>query len=200
MDKETQKRIFEPFFTTKKEGKGTGLGLSMVYGVMKNHGGYIAVYSEPGHGTTFKIYFPASGEAEDIRVLEPPAPHGRGELILVVDDEEPIREFAKDVLEGNGYRIILAENGVQAVRILEEYDGEISLVLLDMVMPKMGGHETFLRMKAGNPKIRVLLSTGYSQNGEAQAILDSGVKGFIQKPYKPNTLLSKVRSVIDEYG
>jgi PAS domain S-box-containing protein len=200
MDKETQKRIFEPFFTTKKEGKGTGLGLSMVYGVVKNHEGYIAVYSELGHGTTFKIYLPVSGEAESARTPEAPAPHGRGELILVVDDEEPIRDFTKDVLEGNGYRVILAEDGVQAVRICEEYDGNISLVVLDMVMPKMGGHETFLRMRASNPKIRALLSTGYSQNSEAQAILDSGVKGFIQKPYQPNALLSKVRSVIDVDG
>ena len=200
MDKENQKRIFEPFFTTKQEGKGTGLGLSMVYGVLKNHGGYIAVYSEPGHGTTFKIYMPVSGEAQGAKVPEAPAPHGRGELILVVDDEEPIRDFAKDVLEGNGYRVILAEDGVQAVRICKEYDGDISLVILDMVMPKMGGHEAFLRMRASNPKVKALLSTGYSQNGEAQAILDSGVKRFIQKPYQPNALLSEVRSVIDADG
>jgi len=200
MDKETQKRIFEPFFTTKKEGKGTGLGLSMVYGVIKNHGGYITVYSEPGHGTTFKIYLPLSNEAKKPIAPDAPAPSGSGELILVVDDEEPIRDFAKDVLEGNGYRVIVAEDGVQALGICEEYDGNISLVLLDMVMPKMAGHETFLRMRANNPKIRALLSTGYSQNSEAQAILDSGVKGFIQKPYQPNALLSKVRSVIDADG
>ena len=169
----------------------------MVYGVVKNHGGYIAVYSEPSHGTTFKVYLPVSGEAESARTPEAPAPHGRDELILVVDDEEPIRDFAKDVLEGNGYRVILAEDGVQAVSICEEYDGAISLVVLDMVMPKMGGHETFLRMRASDPEIRALLSTGYSQNSEAQAILDSGVKGFIQKPYQSNAFLSKVRSVID---
>jgi len=197
MDNETQKRIFEPFFTTKKEGKGTGLGLSMVYGVVKNHGGYITVYSEPGHGTTFKIYMPASGKAEDEKALETPVQYGRDELILVVDDEETIRDFARDVLEGNGYRVILAEDGAQAVRVFEEHDGDISLVILDMVMPNMGGHEAFLRMRASNPKVRALLSTGYSQNGKAQKILDSGIKGFLQKPYQPNALLSNVRSVID---
>ena len=169
----------------------------MVYGVVKNHGGYITVYSEPGHGTTFKIYMPASEKAEDEKALEAPVQYGRDELILVVDDEETIRDFARDVLEGNGYRVILAEDGAQAVRVFEEHDGDISLVILDMVMPNMGGHETFLRMRASNPKVRALLSTGYSQNGKAQKILDSGIKGFLQKPYQPNALLSNVRSVID---
>ncbi len=172
----------------------------MVYGVVKNHGGYIAVYSEPGHGTTFKVYLPVSGEAEAAKAPEAPAAYGRGELILVVDDEEPIRDFARDVLEGNGYRGILAEDGGQAVRICEEHDGAISLVVLDMVMPNMGGHETFLRMRANNPGVKALLSTGYSQHGKAQEILDSGVKGFLQKPYQSNALLSEVRSVIDADG
>ncbi len=197
MDKETQQRIFEPFFTTKKDGKGTGLGLAMVYGVIKNHEGYISLYSELGHGTTFKIYIPVSGKAEDEKSLEVPVPYGRGELILVVDDEKTIRDFARVVLETNGYRVILAEDGEQAVRVFEEHNGDISLVILDMVMPNMGGHEAFLRMRESHSGLRALLSSGYSQNGRAQEILDSGVMGFLQKPYQSNALLSKVRSVID---
>ncbi len=197
MDKKTQERIFEPFFTTKKDGKGTGLGLAMVYGVVKNHEGYIAVYSELGHGTTFKIYMPVSGKVEAENPWEVLAQSGRNELVLVVDDEEAIRDFARMVLESNGYRVILAEDGEQGLRAFEEHNGDISLVILDMVMPNMGGQEAFSRMRARDSGVRALLSTGYSQNGKAQEILDSGVMGFLQKPYRPNVLLAKVRSVID---
>jgi len=197
MDERTRKRIFEPFFTTKEEGKGTGLGLSMVYGVIKNHGGYISVYSELGHGATFKIYLPISGKPESEKLPETEKPHGGNETVLVVDDEESFRSLAKDALESHGYQVLLAVDGERAIDIYREQNGNIKLVILDMVMPKMGGHETFLRMRAFNPNVRVLLSTGYSQNGKAQEIMDSGVKGFIQKPYKIDALLLKVRSVLD---
>ncbi len=200
MDEETRKRIFEPFFTTKESGKGTGLGLSMVYGVVKNHGGFVHVYSELGHGTTFRIYLPISGKPERTETSELATPVGGDELILVVDDEKRIRSLAKDMLESFGYRILTAEDGVDAVKIYAQHKDEVGLVILDMVMPKMGGRETYLKLKELNPGVSVLLSTGYSQNGKAQEILDSGVMGFIQKPYQLHTLLSKVRSILDAKG
>jgi PAS domain S-box-containing protein len=197
MDSATMQRVFEPFFTTKEEGKGTGLGLSMVYGVVKNHGGYINVYSEVGEGSTFKIYLPVSGkmEAKDPAGCEPPLKGN--ELILVVDDEDSIRALAKDILENYGYRVIVAENGEEAVRIYQELLDQIDLTILDMIMPRMNGRETFLNLKKLNPAVRTLLSTGYSQNGKAKEILDSGVMGFLQKPYHAEALLSKVRTVLD---
>jgi PAS domain S-box-containing protein len=197
MDEETRKRIFEPFFTTKEEGKGTGLGLAMVYGVVKNHGGFVHVYSEPGHGTTFRIHVPASGKPERREIAASESLCGGNELILVVDDEEQIRLLSKEMLESFGYQTLLAGNGEEAIEIYGERKDEIGLVILDMVMPKMGGHETYLKMRAINPDAKVLLSTGYSQKGKAQDILDSGVMGFIQKPYRLNALLSKVRSILD---
>ncbi len=198
--KEHMKRIFEPFFTTKEKGKGTGLGLSMVYGVAKNHGGFVRVYSEPGIGTTFKVYLPASGKTQTKEPAKTEAPRGGNELILVVDDEEPIRDLAKDIFESNGYRVMLAEDGAQAVEIYLKHKDEIKLVILDMVMPKLGGRETFLKLKDLNPVVKALLSTGYSQNGKATEILNSGVRGFIQKPYHVNELLSKVRGILDAKG
>lgn len=197
MDRETIERIFEPFFTTKGEGKGTGLGLSMVYGVVKNHGGHIRVYSEPGEGSTFRIYLPADGKPETREPTETEAPCGGTELVLVVDDEESIRALARDMLENNGYSVLLAENGEEAIEVYGRHNGDISLVILDMIMPRMGGRETFLKLKACNPEVKALLSTGYSKNAKAQEILDSGVMGFIQKPYQVDALLSKVRTVID---
>jgi CheY-like chemotaxis protein len=197
MEAETIERIFEPFFTTKKEGKGTGLGLSMVYGVVKNHGGFIDVRSEPGEGASFKVHLPASEKPEVSQLSEYEAPMGGNELILVVDDEEPIRALAKEILEDHGYRILLAVDGVEGLKIFREYNGEIGLVILDMVMPKLGGRETFLKMKELNPEVRALLSTGYSREGKASEILDSGVMGFVQKPYRVNSLLSAVRNVLD---
>jgi len=197
MDKEILQRMFEPFFTTKEEGKGTGLGLAMVYGVAKNHGGYVHAYSERGEGATFKVYLPVSGKAEATEPTDTETPRGGNELILVVDDEESIRSVAADILESYGYRVLVADDGEEAARIYEERNGDIGLVILDMVMPKLGGRETFLKLKGLNPQVRALLSTGYSKNEKAQEILDSGVMGFVQKPYLLNELLSKVRSVLD---
>ncbi|RJP14857.1 MAG: PAS domain S-box protein [Candidatus Abyssobacteria bacterium SURF_5] len=197
MDRETMKRIFEPFFTTKEKGKGTGLGLAMVYGVIKNHGGFIRVYSEPGAGSTFKVFLPAVGKAESKEPREDHLPRGGNEIILIVDDEAAIRSLAKDALEGKGYKVLLAEDGKEAIEVYRESFADIALVILDMVMPKMGGRETFLKMQEINPGIKALLSTGYSQNGKAKEILDCGVFGFIQKPYQVNKLLSKVRNVLD---
>lgn len=197
IDKEKIDRIFEPFFTTKKEGKGTGLGLSMVYGVVKNHGGFINVYSELCVGTTFKIYLPLSGKLAIQEPSEIQSPAGGSESVLVVDDEESIRDLAKEILESYGYTVMLAEDGLEAVELYIKHKKEIDLVILDMAMPKMGGRETFLKMKSLHPEVKALLSTGYSQDGKATGILNSGVKGFIQKPYQADALLSKVRSILD---
>jgi PAS domain S-box-containing protein len=197
MAPETLQRIFEPFYTTKAEGKGTGLGLSMVYGVVKNHGGFIDVRSEPGDGSSFKVYIPASEEIATLQQFQEEAPQGGNELILVVDDEEPICSLAKEILEDHGYRVLLAADGAEAIAIFREYNGEIGLVILDMVMPKMGGRETFMKMREINPEVRALLSTGYSREGKAREIVESGVLGFVQKPYGVHSLLAAVRNVLD---
>lgn len=198
MEKETAQKVFEPFFTTKEDGKGTGLGLSMVYGVVKNHDGYIAVYSEPGQGATFKIYLPAKGIPEKEEMSVSGVHLGGSELVLVVDDEDVMRSIAKDILEAHGYSVLLAQDGIEAVNVYREHKDEIHLVILDMVMPKRGGRETFSELKALNPDIKAILSTGYSRSGKAQDILDSGVMGFVQKPYQVGLLLSKVRCVLDD--
>ncbi len=199
MDKETIARIFEPFFTTKEVGKGTGLGLAMVYGVVKNHDGFVRVYSEPGEGSTFRVHLPVGGEAgeKEEESAQEASPRGRGELVLVVDDEEPIRVLAKDILEDSGYRVLLADDGAEAVEIYRQHREEISLVILDMIMPKISGRDTFLKLKEINPGVRALLSTGFSQDERTQAILDSGVIGFIQKPFDIDALLFKVREILD---
>jgi CheY-like chemotaxis protein len=165
--------------------------------VVKNHGGFVNVYSETGIGTTFKVYLPASEkpEHEERSVTEPP--RGGNEMILIVDDEESIRTLAKEILESHGYGVMMAEDGVDAVEIYREHAEIIDAVILDMMMPRMGGREAFLKLKELDPEIIVLLSTGYSQNGKAKTILESGVKGFIQKPYHVDSLLTKVRSVLD---
>lgn len=197
MDKETEKRIFEPFFTTKEKGKGTGLGLSMVYGVVKNHGGYVRIFTEPGVGSTFKIFVPVSGKKLTRDTKPKDQPQGGSETVLVVDDEEVIRSLTKDTLESHGYRVLLAEHGLEAIGRYREQNEAIGLVIIDMVMPKMGGRETFLKLKEIDPKVKAILATGYSQDGEANEILDSGVMGFIHKPFQLDELLSKVRAVLD---
>jgi nitrogen-specific signal transduction histidine kinase/CheY-like chemotaxis protein len=201
MDKETLEKVFEPFFTTKEEGKGTGLGLSMVYGVVKNHDGFLHVYSEPGEGTLFKVYLPAveaPAKAEALSDEEDnDLPQMGDELILVVDDEEPIRRLAREILEGHGYKVLLAEDGLVGLETFKRENGNIDLVILDMAMPNLGGRETFLKMKALKPDVKAVLSTGFSENAKARQIMRDGVTGFIQKPYRVNALLSKVREALD---
>jgi CheY-like chemotaxis protein len=197
MDKDILEKVFEPFFTTKERGKGTGLGLAMVYGVVKNHGGSVQVYSEVGEGTTFKIYLPADGRPEAEQVVRWESPYNGKGTILVVDDEESIRSLARDMLETHGYQTLLADGGEEALEIYRAHGASIDLVILDMVMPKMGGLQTFLQLKKLNPKIKAILSSGYSQNGKAQEILNQGARGFLQKPYQVSALLAKVRGVLD---
>jgi PAS domain S-box-containing protein len=197
MNKETIERIFEPFFTTKEKGKGTGLGLSVIYGVVNNHGGHVHVYSEPGGGSTLKVLLPASGKPEETETPKVARRKSGTEVILVVDDEEVIRSLAKDALETYGYHVLLAQNGNEAIEIYGANESRIRLVIMDMIMPKMGGKEAFSKLKELDPQIKVLMSTGYSQDGEAKDMLNNGVLGLIQKPYQLDELLSTVRSALD---
>ena len=200
MTPEVRSQIFEPFFTTKEPGRGTGLGLSMVYGIIQNHGGYIELRSEPGQGTSFEILLPVAKELaiQEVSPLSPCREVPKGsETILIVDDEELIRELGADILEDGGYKILLASNGEEAIQIYRKKRKKIALVILDMIMPGLGGKETFLKLKAINPKIKVLLSSGYSTNEGVGEILKEGVGGFIQKPYRDEELIGKVREILD---
>ena len=198
MDKETLGRIFEPFFTTKEMGHGTGLGLATVYGIIKNHGGFVNVYSEDGHGTTFNQYLPAS----DQQVLEEPEPVQRllrgKETILFVDDEELIIETVKELLKNIGYETLVASGGGDAVRVYEKNKDRIQMVILDLIMPDMGGGAVYDRLKEINPDVKVLLSSGYSIGGAAQKILDRGCNDFIQKPFNLSRLSQKIRKLLDQ--
>ncbi|MBW1780989.1 MAG: PAS domain S-box protein [Deltaproteobacteria bacterium] len=198
MDKATQERIFDPFFTTKKMGRGTGLGLASVYGIVKNHGGFINVYSEKGQGTTFTIYLPASEKTIiEEKDLGGDALKGT-ETVLLVDDEDIVIEVAEQLLEQLGYKVLTARSGKEAVEICEGNMEQIDIVVLDMIMPDMNGGDAYERMKEMNPKVKVLLSSGYSINGHATEILDRGCNGFIQKPFKIEELSQQLRKILDE--
>ncbi len=196
MDKATQEKIFEPFFTTKEMGRGTGLGLASVYGIIKNHGGFINVYSEKGHGTIFNIYLPASEKG----VIEEKKSAGdtlRGsETVLFVDDEDMIIEIAEELFEQLGYKVLIARSGREAIETYEKNKDHIDIVLLDMIMPDMSGSDTYDRMKKIDPDIKVLLFSGYSIDGQATEILDRGCNGFIQKPFKMKELSQKLREIL----
>ena len=192
-----RERIFEPFFTTKKMGRGTGLGLATVYGIIKGHQGVINVESEPGHGTTFTIYLPAS-EKELQKEEIPTGEIVTGtETILLVDDEEMVMEVNKELLESMGYTVYTAGSGQEAYCCLHgEKKIKLTLIILDMIMPGISGSETFDRLREINPEIKVLLSSGYSLNGEAQIIMDRGCDGFLQKPFRLEELSGKVREML----
>jgi CheY-like chemotaxis protein len=197
MDEKTRERIFDPFFTTKEMGRGTGLGLASVYGIIKGHKGMIDVYSEPGHGTTFTIYLPAS-EREAVKEKTATGTITRGvETVLLVDDEQMVLEVSKGLLEYMGYRVYVTGSGQEAIAVYMEKRNEIDLVILDMILPGMSGGETFDHLRAIDPEIRVLLYSGYSIEGEAQQILDRGCNGFIQKPFQLINLSHKVREILD---
>jgi signal transduction histidine kinase/CheY-like chemotaxis protein len=196
IDKETKVRIFEPFFTTKEMGRGTGLGLASVYGIIKNHGGYINVYSEKAQGTTFTIYLPAS-EMEVVEEKEVAASFVKGTgTILLIDDEKMIIDVGRELLTELGYEVIPAMSGQEAIDRYKKDQDKIDLVIMDMIMPGMGGGETFDRLKGINSAIKVLLSSGYSINGQATKILQRGCDGFIQKPFTMNQLSQKIHDIL----
>jgi two-component system cell cycle sensor histidine kinase/response regulator CckA len=197
IDKETQERIFEPFFTTKEMGRGTGLGLASVYGIIKSHGGYINVYSEKERGTVFTIYLPAS--AKEVLIDEEGSPamliKGTG-TILLIDDEKMILNVGLELLEELGYTVLSAMSGQEAIDVFQKDQDNIDLVIMDMIMPGMGGGETFDRLKEINPEVKVLLSSGYSINGQATKIIRRGCDGFIQKPFNMNQLAEKIQKIL----
>jgi PAS domain S-box-containing protein len=198
MDKDALERIFEPFYTTKEVSRGTGLGLASAYGIIKNHNGMIDVTSKRGHGTTFTIFLPKSRKdfLEERPAVEK-AMEGR-EIILLVDDEEMVADIGKKMLQKIGYRVIVAESGRKALKIFERLHSRIDLVILDMIMPGMGGSETFDQLKAIAPGIKVLLSSGYSIDGQASQIMKRGCNGFIQKPFNLNLFSQKIRDILDK--
>ncbi len=198
MGKQTMERIFDPFFTTKGMGKGTGLGLASVYGIIKAHGGYIDVDSAKGHGTTFSVYLPAS-EADETarRQLTPEVLRGK-EGVLLVDDEDVIIDVGQEILETLGYQVYVARSGREAIEIYRAEKDRIEMVILDIVMPDMGGGEAYDVMKKINPGVKVLLSSGYSIDGEAAEILRRGCNGFIQKPFDITQLSQKLREILDK--
>lgn len=190
-------KIFDPFFTTKEGREGTGLGLAMVYNIVRQHKGFIDVYSEEGTGTTFNVYLPVLEKADmpEEKFEEDKIPKGEG-LILVVDDEEIMRQTAKAVLEECGYEVILAKDGEEGVKVFKERNGEIQAVLLDMVMPKMSGKETFIEMKEFDPDLKVLLTSGFKQDERVEDVLKLGVNDFIQKPYTLEKLARKIKEIV----
>jgi two-component system cell cycle sensor histidine kinase/response regulator CckA len=198
MNEATLKRVFDPFFTTKEMGRGTGLGLASAYGIIRNHNGIIDVYSEKGEGTTFNIYLPASDKQIQGMTVSVEAILEGTETILFVDDEETILQIGKQLLERLGYHVVVATSGPQAIEIFQKDWKKFHLVLLDMIMPGMSGGETYGHLREIDPNVRVLLSSGYSINGQAKKILERGCKGFIQKPYNLRDLSKRVRQILEE--
>ena len=198
MDQKTITRIFQPFFTTKEMGLGSGLGLASAYGIIKGHGGYIDVESEKGHGSVFSIYIPAS----EALILKDPIVNESieegDETILLVDDEEMIIDVGVQLLEKFGYTVLEARGGKEAIQIYQKNKDHIDMIILDMIMPDMGGSEVYDTIKKIDPEVKVLLSSGYSVDGQATEILKKGCNGFIQKPFTIKSLSIKIREVLNK--
>lgn len=201
ISQEVRAKIFDPFFTTKRKGKGTGMGLSMVFGIVKNHGGTIRVRSEVGVGTTFLVYLPAVQVTDDGMIDQKSnstSISGKGSILLV-DDDEVTREVSTDMLETLGYQVVTANDGSEAVEYYRQHYTSVDAVILDMVMPKMGGRECFRACKQINPQVKAILTTGYDNNHSVQSVLNEGMIGFVQKPYSLERLSEEVaRALSDE--
>jgi CheY-like chemotaxis protein len=200
MDAQTQAHIFEPFFTTKEQGKGTGLGLATVYGIVKQSGGYIWVYSVPGQGTTFKIYLPRVDEPNEPFLLSESdsRPLGGSETILLVEDEKELRTLAVRGLEARGYKVLESASTEDALQMGARHDGPIHLLLTDVVMPGMSGRKVAEHLAALRPSMKVLYMSGYTDDSVFRnGVLELGT-AFIQKPFTPSSLARKVRDVLDE--
>ncbi|MFH0960794.1 MAG: response regulator, partial [Pseudomonadota bacterium] len=199
MDKATLAHIFEPFFSTKAVGKGTGLGLATVYGIVKQHGGHITCYSELGHGATFKIYLPARQTDSDLEApIHETIVTGGTETILLVDDEDDIRDLGATLLSEFGYNIITAGNGKEAIEIYKREGYRISLVILDLIMPVMDGRQCLTEILRVNPESKVVIASGYSESGPANGVMSAGAMGFVQKPYDIRQLLNTIREILDK--
>jgi two-component system cell cycle sensor histidine kinase/response regulator CckA len=196
MDRETREHIFEPFFTTKK--KGTGLGLALAYGIIKRHGGFIQIHSTPGRGSLFQVNIPACiAEEEPTAKKQEAVSLRRGtEMVLVVDDEPMITDLARDILRRYGYSVLIAGSGEEALEIYQRRSGEIALVILDIVMPGMDGREVFTRLRAFNPEAKVIVSSGYNHDRDADDLLKQGAVGFAQKPYRIAELVAIVGEIL----
>jgi CheY-like chemotaxis protein len=197
MSPDIQLRVFEPFFTTKTMGKGTGLGLASVYGIIKTHNGYIEIESQPGQGTTIRIYLPASDKNPDIPNKPKEELTIGKEHILFVDDESMLLEVGSELLEMVGYQVQAADSGQKALEIFQRDKDDIDLVLFDMIMPNMNGGELFDKIKEIRPDIKMILSSGYSIDGQAQEIMERGCDGFIQKPFDVKKLSRKIRDILE---
>ena len=200
MDEATKQRIFEPFFTTKAPGKGTGLGLAVVYGIVDGHHGFVDVTSAPGKGTTVTLYFPVrpveAAAAPEKQPVEPV--RGSGETVLLVEDEEMLLDLLQALLEENGYQVLTAKDGMQAVDVYKAHADDISIVLSDMGLPKLGGWEAFRRMREVNPKIRCILASGYFDPDLRVEMIQEGAVDFVQKPYIPNVILARISEAIHD--
>jgi CheY-like chemotaxis protein len=197
MDPVTQGRIFEPFFTTKGLGQGTGLGLATVYGIVKQSGGTISVYSEPGRGSTFKVYLPqvAAEAGENEAAAAPLAAEGSG-TVLLVEDEAVVRQLAARALRASGYRLLVATDAVEALRVSGEHEGPIHLLLTDVIMPGTTGPRLAAELVSAHPELRVLYMSGFTENAIAHhGVLDAETQ-FLQKPFTPAALALKVREVL----
>jgi len=186
MIKDVRERIFEPFFTTKGKGKGTGLGLSTVYRIIKNHRGYITVDSEPGKGSAFTIFLPVTTKKIEKTEKDETVFKGEG-TILVIDDEQNVRDLSKAMLSRLGYKVLVADNGEDGVKIYKKNVQKIDLILLDMIMPKMGGYEAFLKLTEINPSVKIIIISGYSQDGKASEIIKRGALDFCKNHFQLKT-------------
>ena len=198
MDEETKERIFEPFFTTKEEGKGTGLGLSVAYGIIKQHNGFINVYSEVGKGTVFKVYIPLIEQEEKGKTQWKPDVLPKGtETILVAEDNKEVRLITREILEIYGYTVVEAHDGEDAIEKLGNLSQHIQLLILDVVMPRKNGKEVYNEVRKINPDIKAIFMSGYTADIiHKRGILEQGLH-FIQKPFSQGSLLRKVREVLD---
>jgi CheY-like chemotaxis protein len=199
MDRKTLTRIFEPFFTTKEPGKGTGLGLAVVYGVVKGHDGHIMCYSEPGEGTIFKIYLPVIERG--VEAAEPSeaegAVRGGNEVILLVDDEQPVLKLGERIFRSSGYTVLTALDGERALEIYRHQKELIHVVILDLIMPGMGGKRCLEELAKVNPEVKVIIASGFSTDGGERGLMAAGARGYVHKPYEIRQMLRVIRDVLD---
>jgi CheY-like chemotaxis protein len=200
MDEATRHRIFEPFFTTKGPGKGTGLGLALVFSIVQNHHGFVGVESKLGIGTTFSVYLPVqerafeSSQPSGMTARDVP---GGTETILLIEDEETLRELVRAVLVSKGYTVIAAEDGEEGLKAFLSHQEEIAVVICDLGLPRLGGVEVLQRIRARIPRTKVIIASGFIDQDAKAAMYKAGANEFIQKPYSPDEVLRKIRSIID---